>query len=108
MSSWAGTGGQFVGASPVEGDGQTGIGYFGTKLGVVWAAQNFREVNRTKCGLYESNTQEFSLHSSLSLVLSACFVSAAAFGQTSSHPASLHKPNGPLVAGSANDAKATQ
>ncbi|HWW97498.1 MAG TPA: hypothetical protein VNY74_07365, partial [Edaphobacter sp.] len=48
------------------------------------------------------------MHPSLPLVLSACLVSAAAFGQTSSHPASPHKPSGPFVAGSANEARAAQ
>lgn len=45
---------------------------------------------------------------SLPLVFSACLVSFAAFGQTSSHPASLHKPNGSFVASSTNEARATQ
>ncbi|MCU1252507.1 MAG: hypothetical protein JWQ49_5536 [Edaphobacter sp.] len=51
---------------------------------------------------------ELSLNSSLPFVLSACFVSIAAFGQTPSHSASLHKPNRTFVAGSANEVRATQ
>jgi len=48
------------------------------------------------------------LHPSLPLALSACFISAAAFGQTTSHPASLHKSTRPSVTGPANEARATQ
>jgi hypothetical protein len=59
-------------------------------------------------GLYESNTQELSLNPSLPLTLSACLVSAAAFGQTTSYPAGLHKSNRPFAAGSAKEARATQ
>ena len=46
--------------------------------------------------------------SSLPLVFSTCLVSVAAFGQTSSHPASLHKPNSSFVASSPNETRATQ
>ena len=48
------------------------------------------------------------MHPSLPLALSACLVSAAAFGQTTSHPARLHKSNRPSATGSANEARATQ
>lgn len=48
------------------------------------------------------------MHPSLPLALSACFVSAAAFGQTTSHPASLHKSTRPSVTGPASEARATQ
>jgi hypothetical protein len=48
------------------------------------------------------------LNSSLPLALSACIVSAAAFGQTTSRPAILAKSTRPLVTGPANEARATQ
>jgi hypothetical protein len=48
------------------------------------------------------------LNSSLLFVLSACLVSTAAFGQTSSHPAGSHKPNSSSAGSSANEARATQ
>ena len=48
------------------------------------------------------------MHSSLPLALTACFVSAAAFGQTTSRPAILAKSTRPLVTGPAKQARATQ
>ncbi len=45
---------------------------------------------------------------SLPFALSACFISAATFGQTPSHLASLPKPNCSLVRGAAKEMRATQ
>ncbi len=48
------------------------------------------------------------MYPSLPLALSACLVSAAAFGQTAPHPAGLQKSNRPSATGSANEARATK